>query len=650
MACGMSVQAVKRLGEELLTSKAHINNAPSLLSLLSKALESPTSSSEDCLLQALLSLQAFFSPLLSSGELSPQAFENAQHTLQNKTGEHAHQAQAVYHAWLWDKYSEFLDVLLKFMVSPATSSSVQVASVDALMEFVRQEKQGEFSNRLYSKLCSTLVLCKDFNSQMIEHLVSRYFNYIDVCCHTCINLRKLIVTYHGPKHQGLEMITTDGSLVGTSFQSLMCNACDFLTRVNVPKTTGKENAAVECWSKSRDGKVHKKAVDDKTQQTDTKKTTEKVKQLQDVKKLKSKVSRVWLTFLRLPLTAVVYEKVLGQMHKTIIPNLTNPLLLSDFLTNSYNQGGLISVMALSGLFLLITEYGLEYPEFYNKLYALLEPSIFIAKYRARFFELLDLSLKSPLLPSYLAASFAKKLGQMALKSPPAGALIVIAIVHNLLRRHPSINCLVHQDYGNAEPPLPNLDENEPNQEEASAAANGEEVLGVQQARGRQGADPFIVSESDPAKSNALKSSLWEMDTLRRHYCPAVSRFVASLEVDLTVRAKTTELAIKDFSSGSYSTIFSEEVKRRMKQVPLAFYKSTPTVLFPKASESQAPGLVDFSGWNFGFKQSYTDAKPNGSDNENTSECKTTQNKTSCKENAGDLSIDGTLPRKKRKSH
>lgn len=131
-------------------------------------------------------------------------------------------------------------------------------------------------------------------------------------------------------------------------------------------------------------------------------------------------------------------------------------------------------MALSGLFLLITEYGLEYPEFYNKLYALLEPSMFIAKYRARFFEvqcffcfcfvlfflphffkdlllkirfclqLLDLSLKSPLLPSYLAAAFAKKLGRMALKSPPAGALIVIAIVHNLLRRHPSINCLVHK--------------------------------------------------------------------------------------------------------------------------------------------------------------------------------------------------------------
>lgn len=86
------------------------------------------------------------------------------------------------------------------------------------------------------------------------------------------------------------------------------------------------------------------------------------------------------------------------------------------------------------------------------------------------------------------------------------------------------------------------------------------------------------------------SSLWEIDTLRHHYCPPVSRyvwiitkwrqicksistlsqkemllfiyswspflylcrFVLSLENDLTVRSKTTEVAIKDFSSGSYA--------------------------------------------------------------------------------------------------
>lgn len=50
------------------------------------------------------------------------------------------------------------------------------------------------------------------------------------------------------------------------------------------------------------------------------------------------------------------------------------------------MGGVVSVMSLSGLFILMTEHGLEYPNFYTKLYALMTPDIFMAKYRARFFQ------------------------------------------------------------------------------------------------------------------------------------------------------------------------------------------------------------------------------------------------------------------------
>ncbi|MCO5556604.1 hypothetical protein L7F22_010155 [Adiantum nelumboides] len=645
MAPGVSVQAVRQLGKELLASKTHINNAPTLLSLLSKALESPTSSDDECLLQALLSLQAFFSSLLSTGELSPQAFESAQRTLQTKAGEHAQQAEAVYLTWLWDKYNQFVDLLLRLMNSPTVSSSAQVASIDALMQFIQQEKQGAFSDRIYSKLCSTLVLSKHSNSQMIEHLVANYFKYMDVCCHTCIALRKLI-RHRGPKHQGISTSLEDGTVMEEiSLQSLMSNVSDILICINVPKITSKDsdNAVFESWSRPK-GKDYQMIVDAKTKQADIKDTSKQGKFIQEVKKLKAKISRAWLTFLQLPLTTTVYEKVLGHMHKAIIPNLTNPLLLSDFLTNSYNKGGLISVMALSGLFSLITEYGLEYPEFYNKLYALLEPSMFLAKYRARFFELLDLSLKSPLLPSYLAAAFAKKLGRMALKSPPSGALIVIAIVHNLLRRHPSINCLVHQNYDIEEPLPPVLSETGLDTE-ILAATDEEKIQKDQRTSEGLVQDPFNVAEPDPAKSNALKSSLWEMDTLRHHYSPVVSRFVASLEADLTVRAKTTELNVKDFSSGSYATIFSEEVKRRMKQVPLAFYKSVPTALFSTASESQSPGLADFPGWTFGRKQKSEDTNESTEENGNATEC--VHAKKSCNGNA---TVDVSPKGRKRKCH
>ncbi|XP_022878064.1 nucleolar complex protein 4 homolog [Olea europaea var. sylvestris] len=89
-------------------------------------------------------------------------------------------------------------------------------------------------------------------------------------------------------------------------------------------------------------------------------------------------------------------------------------------------------MALSSLYVLMTKHGLEYPNFYDKLYAPLEPSIFMSKHRAKFFQLLDSCLKSPLLPAYLAAAFCKKLSRLALCVPPFGALAV-ALVHNLLQ-------------------------------------------------------------------------------------------------------------------------------------------------------------------------------------------------------------------------
>ena len=47
---------------------------------------------------------------------------------------------------------------------------------------------------------------------------------------------------------------------------------------------------------------------------------------------------------------------------------------------------MISLLSLNGLFLLMQEYNLEYPEFYPRLYALLTPEAFRARGRARFFQ------------------------------------------------------------------------------------------------------------------------------------------------------------------------------------------------------------------------------------------------------------------------
>ena len=83
-------------------------------------------------------------------------------------------------------------------------------------------------------------------------------------------------------------------------------------------------------------------------------------------------SDAWLAFLRLPLPAVTFKRVLLRLHTTVLPVLPNPLLVADFLTRSLQRGGMAGMLALNGIFVLVTQHGLEYPDFYTCLYNLLE--------------------------------------------------------------------------------------------------------------------------------------------------------------------------------------------------------------------------------------------------------------------------------------
>ena len=79
-----------------------------------------------------------------------------------------------------------------------------------------------------------------------------------------------------------------------------------------------------------------------------------------------------------------------------------------------------------------------------KLYKLFEPSILHVRYRARFFSLADLFLRSSMLPAYLAAAFIKRLARLALTAPTPGVCVCASFIFNLLRRHPSCACLLHR--------------------------------------------------------------------------------------------------------------------------------------------------------------------------------------------------------------
>ncbi|XP_050032840.1 nucleolar complex protein 4 homolog [Dermacentor andersoni] len=250
---------------------------------------------------------------------------------------------------------------------------------------------------------------------------------------------------------------------------------------------------------------------------------------QEVKRL----SAVWITFLRQKLPVKLYRELLILLPDKVVPYMHNPLLVTDFFIESYNRGGSYSLLALNGLFLLIHRYHLDYPNFYEKLYALLEPGVFYEKYRARFFFLTDLFLSSSHLPAYLVASFAKKLARMALAAPPYALLYVIPFIGNLLIRHRSLVTMI----------------NDSSDRDASI-------------------DPYEAEQMDPSKSQAVDSSLWELKTLQSHWYPTVAKKAKFIDDNLP----RMEWDFSERLEEGYAEMMKRAKSAKHKEAPTNFHK------------------------------------------------------------------------------
>jgi len=204
--------------------------------------------------------------------------------------------------------------------------------------------------------------------------------------------------------------------------------------------------------------------------------------------LRKKFGCVWLEYLKYQLPKPLLKKVLICLHTIIIPNFSQARLLADFLIRSYEQGGGIALLSLQGLFVLMQHHNLELPNFYKRLYGMLHPRIFEARYKSRFFFLLNLFLSSTHVPHYVIQSFIKKIARLALVAPPIGARLCLKFSLNLMKRYPGCEHLI-------------------NSQKADSVEN----------------DPFDDEEEDPAKTHAAESSLWELKSLQDHYLPSVQR-------------------------------------------------------------------------------------------------------------------------------
>ncbi|ORY82120.1 CBF/Mak21 family-domain-containing protein [Protomyces lactucae-debilis] len=245
---------------------------------------------------------------------------------------------------------------------------------------------------------------------------------------------------------------------------------------------------------------------------------------------KKAFSEAWIAVLSFKLTEDQYKAILNMMHKRIIPRLPRPQLLMDFLTDSYDVGGATSLLALNGLFYLMQHHNLDYPKFFEKLYALFDAQTMHVRYRSRFFRMVDIFLNSTHVSAMLIASFLKRMSRLSLSAPPAAIVTILPLTYNLLKQHPSLMPLIHNPDG--------------------AAGN----------------DPFDADETDPEKTGAMQSSLWELQSHTMHYHPNVATLAKILSEQFTKIGYNLE----DFLDHSYTTMTDAEMRKRLKnQVPTA---------------------------------------------------------------------------------
>jgi len=416
----------------------------------------------------------------------------------DEDGKEDETAEGKYKTWITERYQETVKKLcLLFHHSKSSLSSLSVTTLMFLLKtqwYSRPKndvKDGQDWTQADRQLLYSALLSLCSNKQKTGNIISafnEYFSFVDVKFYCFKLLTKIIST----------------CIKGDKINNI------FLDNViTILETIGMENYA--------DSEKHLTFL---CRDLNTEVTNFNL----EVTELKKYFGSCWLQVLKCRINMDQYKRVLILINDKVIPFIPKPFLLTDFLLSSYNVGGAISLLALSGVFTLITKYNLEFPQFYTKLYQLLTPEVLHVKYKARFFHLADIFLSSTHLPEYMIAAFIKRLARISLTAPSTTIPMVIRFIHNLIFRHPGLVKMID---------------------------NPDEDLTE---------DPFDNTQEDPAKSNAIGSSLWEIESLQSHIMPQVSTAAKEL-IEKGVREQ--ELDISAVLETTWIDLFEKETKKKV---------------------------------------------------------------------------------------
>ncbi|OEH74518.1 uncharacterized protein LOC34617770 [Cyclospora cayetanensis] len=316
------------------------------------------------------------------------------------------------------------------------------------------------------------------------------------------------------------------------------------------------------------------------------------------------------------------QRLLVRVPRTVFPFLSNPLLLADFYLKAFNEANRISIRisALSGLFYLLTKHRLGNPDvlestqgsapvpaldetesagaagahFYQRLFRLITPAAFAPRLRVRFLRLLNMALRSDLLPTCLVAAFIKKCSRVACLVPPPATLCLEALVLSLL-----------QKYHTTCKPLLSVPESVSSQLRVQGDSFDYSTLVVRQQGGQKAGHPSFSSDEDevqkkvsegtpvlelvsravpkimqiskeeiqPLTRKEARMSLWEVDILRKHSLKSVQQLAELFAADF-INPSAKKVALDDFLDLTTGSLLAREFKALNKStatpVPLAY--------------------------------------------------------------------------------
>ncbi|KAI9271603.1 CBF/Mak21 family-domain-containing protein [Phascolomyces articulosus] len=517
--------------EASLSDKANLNNVVQLMDLTS----SSKTTNAQVIHAAMHALHRVFSRFMTNGDLNPPNDPSS--------------ATGKVTLWLTSQFTSYLKRLRQLLSDQ--EPGLQVPALKILMTLVKT--QSEYANKMANDQLQPIVYAmvwnKNLSAPLHKEWIEKYVNaYDDVRYHFyrhAADIMTKTVEKGEKKNEELRRLAQNVFSMVEVIYSMPTEPSEldefFIELPEIKKAMALKNKNGGGEEEDEDSMLlgDEGLVSEEEEEEDTK---EKVSKKKDRKKTpvlqldhhRRAFQSCWIALLKLPLTEEIYKKTLLILHKRILPHLREPRFLMDFLTDSYNVGGSVSLLALNGLFILITEYNLDYPDFYRKLYTLLDRDVMHVKYRSRFFRLLDVFLSSTLLPANLIAAFIKRLARLSLTAPPAASVIIIPFIYNLLRRHPICMKLIHKN---------------------DAVGEAE--------------DPYDFNEQNPYETKALDSSLWELQTLSQHFYANVST-LAKIFSEKFLKPKYN---LEDFMDHTYSTFFKTEIERKRKKEPaMAFEK------------------------------------------------------------------------------